>query len=141
MQASGVETCTGSAPRIPMGRDKLISMMALSIRCAAQPWPRLGAGIAQLTASRQSGRPRAAMAACPPARGAPLPPLPLPARSWAAGCRASGTRGGAARHRLAAVGSRLPLVEGSGVGVFLLKAPMRAVLETVAKTIHMHILV
>lgn len=68
MQASGVETCTGSAPRIPMGRDKLISMMALSIRCAAQPWPRLGAGIAQLTASRQSGRPRTAMAAGPPAR-------------------------------------------------------------------------
>lgn len=138
MQASGVETCTGSAPRIPMGRDKLISIMALSIRCAAQPWPRLGAGIAQLTASRQSGKPRTAMAARTPSRGPPLPP---PARSWAAGCRESGTRGGAARHRLAAVGSRLPLAKASGVGGFLLKATLRPVFEAVAKAINMHILV
>lgn len=117
MQASGVGTCTGSAPRIPMGRDKFISMMALSIRCAAQPWPRLGAGIAQLTASRQSGSPRTAMAArlrpaAPAARpllgrrlprvrdkgrGGPAPPL-LPGPRGSVGCRWVFTQSGTFAH-------------------------------------------
>lgn len=66
---------------------------------------------------------------------------PTAHRSRAAGCRASGTRGGAARHRLCCQG----LAARLGVGGFLLKAvlllTLRPVFEAVTKAINMCILI